>query len=54
MEQNQSPNSDKPTNLGMAEYLAQFDKSPYSYPANDRQVVQGESTLKGSWRPINE
>lgn len=34
---------------GIGEYLAGFDKSPYSYPANDRRTVVGESKLKGSW-----
>ena len=33
-----------------AEFLDQFEKSPYSYPANDRQIVQGASAKKGSWK----
>ncbi|MGO7532769.1 hypothetical protein [Rhizobium leguminosarum] len=36
---------------GIASYLDQFDRSPYSYPANDRKSVVGKSTLKGSWQP---
>lgn len=39
-----------PVKNGMAEYLKKFDKSPYTYPPNDRQKVEGVSTLKGSWR----
>lgn len=33
-----------------ADYLSSYPKSPYSYPANDRQTVSGTSTLKGSWQ----
>lgn len=35
---------------GIADYLKHFDTSPHSYPAKDRKVVEGSSTLKGSWR----
>jgi hypothetical protein len=44
--------NDQQTNQGRtAEYLDQFEKSPYSFPVNDRQVVDGVSTRKGSWKP---
>lgn len=35
---------------GIESYLAQFTKSPYSYPANDRKSVDLKSTLKASWQ----
>lgn len=35
-----------------AAYLDQFEKSPYLYPANDRQTVVGTSTKKGSWKSL--
>lgn len=37
------------TRLGIADYLEQFDRSPYSYPACDYRPVEGVSTQKGSW-----
>jgi hypothetical protein len=44
--------NDQQKNQGRtAEYLDQFEKSPYSFPVNDRQVVDGVSTRKGSWKP---
>lgn len=29
--------------------LDRYERSPYSYPANEYQSVDGQSTLKGSW-----
>jgi hypothetical protein len=44
--------SDKQINQGRtAEFLESFEKSPYSFPINDRQIVSGVSTRKGSWKP---
>ncbi|TCP80813.1 hypothetical protein C8J31_11453 [Rhizobium sp. PP-CC-2G-626] len=35
---------------GISKFLEQYEKSPYSYPSNDRKSVEGISTLKGSWQ----
>jgi hypothetical protein len=35
---------------GIAEFLEQFSKSPYSYPENNRESSVKVSTLKGSWQ----
>lgn len=34
-----------------ADYLAQFEQSPYGFNANKRVQVEGKSTLRWSWRP---
>lgn len=34
-----------------ADYLDQFSRSPYHFPANQREKVDGVSTLPGSWQP---
>ena len=33
----------------MAEFLDKQEESPYSYPVNDRNIVEGKSSLQGSW-----
>jgi hypothetical protein len=42
--------SDEKKLFGIADYLEQFDKSPYSYPACDFTPLPGVvSEVKGSW-----
>jgi hypothetical protein len=44
--------NDQQTSQGRtADFLEKFEKSPYSFPVNDRQIVQGVSTRQGSWKP---
>lgn len=35
---------------GIEDYLALFDKSPYSCPPNDRKVVTAIAPSKGIWQ----
>jgi hypothetical protein len=38
----------------IADYLSNFEKSPYVLAAKEYQNVEGVSTLRGSWRSPNE
>ncbi len=39
---------------GIAKYLDQFAKSPFSYPANHHQSVPLRSSIKSSWKKIKK
>ena len=42
----------EPAKKDIAHYLDQFSDSPYRLPTGSgRQIVDGVSTLKGSWIP---
>lgn len=42
-----------PATKDIGDYLSTLDKSPYELKGSERQVVDGVSTLKGSWRLAN-
>jgi hypothetical protein len=44
----------RPTQQGIADFLEQFEESPYTFRPNSRIEFEGKSSLKGSWQASKE